>query len=211
MPNLILRIALTGGPGGGKTTFIRTCAQRLFPWHVITVQESATALKSEAASRGVKPQSDSLDFQQQVLIRQIRAEEDALAVAQDCPKPPIVLADRGMFDCAGFVPFPAYEALLQRMALTPSTVLSRYDALIFLRSVAPSGKVALDRFAKSSIDAFAAHVFNVEAALLQYLSSHPNLIVIEPQDNIYGKMRLTEFAITNVAEKLAALCTSTTR
>lgn len=208
MAKSVLRIALTGGPGGGKTTFIKSFADRLNPWCVITLEDSATALKAECAKVGIKHRSDSADFQQQVLHRQLYAEETAFAVAKTCSKPTILLTDRGMFDSVGFVSFSTYQTLLLRMTLTPAKVLARYDAIFFLRSIVPSGKVTLGRFSQPDSGAFVIHVCNVEDILLKHLSAHPNLIVIDPQDTVDEKIRLTKIAVANTAVKLGHNCQS---
>lgn len=196
---------MTGGPGGGKTTFVRNYADRFDRWWTIAIEESATALKAEYTNAETKYRSDSAYFQQQVLHRQLQVEEGAYAAAQACSRPTILLADRGLFDSVGFVPFSTYQELLLRMGLTAVEVVARYDAIVFLKSIVPSGKAKLDRFARPDAGAFAAHVRNVEDILLNHLSAHPNLVVIDPQDTMDEKMRLTRIAVENFVMKAVSL------
>lgn len=204
------RIALTGGPCGGKSTFIQLYPKHLLPWHVITVEESASALKVEAAACSIKFRSNDPVFQQKVLHRQLRAEQTALLEANSRVEQTIVLTDRGMFDSVAFIPFPTYEAQLEILQLTPQSAMARYDAIVFLRSFALFGGAIGNNSGVADLNALQKHVSYVETTLLAHLSPHPNLIVIDAEVNFREKMWQTHRAIASAVDGVVSFARSGT-
>jgi predicted ATPase len=131
-PNGRCRIALTGGPGGGKTTaadlFRREIGDR-----VVIVPESATMLFS-----GGFPRSSEL--------RAVRAAQTAifhvqrnLEDAQSALYPTrILLCDRSTVDGAAYWPGEPHE-FFTHLGTTLHEQLGRYDAVLFFETAAMGG------------------------------------------------------------------------
>ena len=200
MPSSVFRIVLTGGPGGGKSTFVQSHASLRLPILVTTVGESATALKSIVTEQGHKHRSSDIEFQRAVLRHQFDAENLVLAKASKKLKPSVVIFDRGLFDSVGFVPFMTYEALLREISLTPQSVLSRYDAIIFFRSIVPFKNSAIERASESSVAQFTKHVLDVERALLKQLLAVSNLHICQACDDVHEKFVQAERLIQILVE-----------
>lgn len=127
------RIAVTGGPGGGKSTVWRvlTAAQGD---RVLAVPEVATLL-----FRHVFPQVESAPercaVQRAIFRVQEELEQFYLARAQ---ADQVLLCDRGSCDGAGYWP-DGFDAFFSAMGTSWERELARYDAVLFLETAAVGG------------------------------------------------------------------------
>lgn len=127
-----MRIALSGGPGGGKTTaadlFRREIGER-----VVVVPEAATLLFA-----GGFPRSEEAGAQQ-AAQRAIFHVQRNLEDAQSARFPGrILLCDRGTVDGAAYWPDEG-EAYFAEQGTTLEEELARYDAVIFFETAAVGG------------------------------------------------------------------------
>jgi hypothetical protein len=127
-----LRIALTGGPGGGKTTaadlFRREIGDR-----VVIVPESATILFSGGFPREVDtPARRSV---QRAIFEVQRSLEDIQASLYPDR---VLLCDRGTPDGAAYWPDGA-EEYFSAMGSDAATELARYDVVLFFETAAVGG------------------------------------------------------------------------
>lgn len=128
-PNGHCRIALTGGPGGGKTTagdlFRREMGDK-----VVLVPEAATMVFS-----GGFPRVANLEAvhaaQRAIYHVQIHLEEAVMAQHPE----QILLCDRGTVDGAAYWPGGS-EGFFKDIGSSLERELSRYDAVIFFESAA---------------------------------------------------------------------------
>jgi hypothetical protein len=136
MPNVPgngrIRIVLTGGPGGGKTTaadlFRREIGER-----VVVVPEAATLLFAGGFPRSDEP--GALRAAQKAIYHVQRNLEDA----QSARFPGrILLCDRGTLDGAAYWPDDP-EAYFQSLGSSVEAELLRYDAVIFFETAAVGG------------------------------------------------------------------------
>ncbi len=127
-----MRIALSGGPGGGKTTaadlFRREIGDR-----VVVVPEAATLLFAGGFPRTDEP--GALRAAQRAIFHVQRNLEDA----QSARFPGrILLCDRGTIDGAAYWP-DTPEAYFAEQGTTLEEELARYDAVIFFETAAVGG------------------------------------------------------------------------
>lgn len=130
------RIALTGGPGAGKTSSLTFLKKRLQVYGVETfiVNEQATALKKS----GKTPASmgdyafHALLFQNQLAAEQA-AEEQARASAA---KKVLILCDRGLLDSRAYVTAEMFAQYAAFYGLNEEKVRNRYDAVFHLVTAA---------------------------------------------------------------------------
>ncbi|HYP76769.1 MAG TPA: AAA family ATPase [Polyangiaceae bacterium] len=126
------RIAMTGGPGGGKTTaadlFRRELGDR-----VVIVPESATILFGGGFPRPV--QVDARRCAQTAIFHVQRNLEDVQAALYPDR---ILLCDRGTIDGAAYWP-DGNEQYFQAMGTSLQVELARYDAVVFFETAAVAG------------------------------------------------------------------------
>jgi predicted ATPase len=87
------KVALTGGPGVGKTTLLSALAGMGFA----TVEESARAIISERLARGMTPRPDAPAFAREILRRDV---EKYLSQPRT---PAWIFFDRGLIDALGML------------------------------------------------------------------------------------------------------------
>lgn len=132
----VRRIAVTGGPGAGKTTVWRAIADAHGD-RIVAVPEVATLML-----RHVFPPVLS-ERERRALQRSIfRVQHDLEAVheAQLAPGQ-LLLCDRGTPDGGGYWP-EGYEAFSAAMLTTCEAELARYEAVVFLETAA-AGNLAI--------------------------------------------------------------------
>ncbi|MBK6695063.1 MAG: AAA family ATPase [Myxococcales bacterium] len=126
------RIALTGGPGGGKTTaadlFRREVGER-----VVIVPEAATILFGGGFPRAREPAA--VRATQEAIFHLQRKLEDVMASIYPGR---VLLCDRGTVDGAAYWPAggPSFFATL---GTSLHAELERYDAVLFFESAAVGG------------------------------------------------------------------------
>lgn len=129
------RIALTGGPGGGKTTaadFFR----RELGTRVVLVPEAATLLYGGGFPR--YKDLSSIAIAQRVIYQLQRGLEDTQAARY---RERVLLCDRGTVDGAAYWPVElgGPEHFFELLGTTYQSELDRYDAVIFFESAAVGG------------------------------------------------------------------------
>lgn len=130
MPARHFRIALTGGPGGGKTTaadlFRREIGER-----VVVVPESATLLFSGGFPRSDEPAA-RFAAQSAIFHVQRNLEDVQGALYQDR----VLLCDRGTIDGAVYWPAHVNGDFFDYVGTTLEAELARYDAVLFFETAA---------------------------------------------------------------------------
>lgn len=134
----VLKVALTGGPCGGKTTSIKTIEEEFQErgYHVIVVPEAATIL----INSGIRPFGNHglpmYDFQKYVMKLQFQLEEHAEEAAKEIGEKTIVLCDRGLLDDKAYVTDEEYKKLLDKFETTEQDLFNRYDLVMHLVTAA---------------------------------------------------------------------------
>lgn len=126
------RIALTGGPGGGKTTAADLLRRELGS-RIVIVPESATILFA-----GGFPRSQHLEAnraaQRAIFHVQRNLEDVQSALYPDR----VLLCDRGTVDGAAYW-HDGEESFFRALGTTLDAELSRYDAVVFFETAAVAG------------------------------------------------------------------------
>jgi hypothetical protein len=176
-----LRIVLTGGPGGGKTTaadlFRREIGEK-----VVVVPETATMLFSGGFPRVGEPEARAAT-QRAIFHAQVALED-----IQGARYPGrVLLCDRGTIDGAAFWPAEAPQGFFETMNTTLKGELERYDAVIFFESAAV-GDIAIEGGNPTRTES------NAEARLLdmrlrETWSHHPSFYFIPHSSSFFAKLR----------------------
>ena len=126
------RIALTGGPGGGKTTaadlFRREIGER-----VVIVPESATML-----FQGGFPRSPEIHARKSAQMAIFHVQRHLEDVQSALYPERILLCDRGTIDSAAYWP-GGHDEFFALVGTSLTQELARYDAVLFFETAAAGG------------------------------------------------------------------------
>jgi predicted ATPase len=134
---LARRVAISGGPGGGKST-VAAALHREFGERVIVVPEVATHLLG-----GFFPSIDGPDDRRAVQRAIYHVQENLEAVHRArVAEDGVLVFDRGILDGAAYWPDGA-DAFFEKVCGDAQQARERYDAVVFLESAAQGG-LAID-------------------------------------------------------------------
>lgn len=186
------RIVLTGGPGGGKTAILELIRQS-FCEHVHVLPEAASIVFG-----GGFPREDD-DACRRAAQRAIYHVQRELEIAAEGHGPAIVLCDRGTIDGLAYWP-GSQESLWQSVGTTASDEISRYDAVIHLRT--PSLELGYNHqnpVRTESAEAAAA----IDSKILWAWSEHPKRCVVESSSDFLDKAAI---ALNFLREQIPPCC-----
>jgi len=175
------RIALTGGPGGGKTTaadlFRREIGEK-----VVVVPETATMLFLGGFPRRGEPAARAAT-QRAIYHAQVSLEDI------QCAHYPgrVLLCDRGTVDGGAFWPSDAPQGFFETLGTTLERELSRYDAVIFFESAAV-GDISIEggNPARTESNEEARHL---DVRLRELWSTHANFHFVPHTTSFFAKLQ----------------------
>jgi len=189
------RIALTGGPGGGKTTaadlFRRELGER-----VVIVPESATILFA-----GGFPRSNQLDArhaaQSAIFHVQRNLEDTQSALYPDR----ILLCDRGTIDGAAYWP-AGNSGFFHAMGTTLEQELQRYDAVVFFETAAAAG-ISIEGGNPIRNETL-SQAAELDRRLRELWSQHPRFWLVPHSASFFQKLSCGLSILQSIVTKLQA-------
>ncbi len=188
------RIALTGGPGGEKTTaadlFRREIGER-----VVLVPEAATIL-----FQGGFPRSNEAHprrFAQTAIFHVQRHLEDVQAALYPGR---VLLCDRGTIDGAAYWPGDAHD-YFHAVSTTLAAELRRYDAVIFFESAAVGG--ASIEGGNPVRNESIAEAVALDGKLRALWARHPRFILVPHNSSFFKKISFGLAALESMVALLA--------
>ena len=175
----LCRIALTGGPGGGKTT-AADMLRREIGDRVVVVPESATMLFG-----GGFPRSDELEARMaaQRAIFHVQRNIEELQSARFPGR--VLLCDRGTVDGAAYWPASAGDFFAE-FDTTLEDELARYDAVLFFETAAV-GDFSIETGNPVRTESNAEAVA-LDSRMRELWSQHPNFVLIHHNHSFMAKL-----------------------
>ena len=183
------RIALTGGPGAGKTAVIEL-VRRLLCDHIHVLPEAASIVFGGGFPRGT---SSAQRRAEQRAIFFVQRELEATADEEPLE---IVLCDRGTVDGGAYWPGPT--DLWSSVGTTLDEQLARYDAVIHLRTPALGYNHSNPLRIESAAE---AHV--IDERIAELWSRHPRRFEVCAETDFLTK---ATHAIKILCDELPASC-----
>jgi len=180
-PERCRRIALTGGPGGGKTT-AADLFRREIGDQVVIVPEAATILFQGGFPRSLE--SRAMNFAQTAIFHVQRNLEDVQSALYPGRT---LLCDRGTVDGAAYWPGGDGDYFAS-VNTTLETELRRYDAVIFFETAAVGG-ASIEGGNPIRHESLSEAV-ELDARLRTLWSGHPRFIHIPHHPSFFKKISL---------------------
>ncbi len=188
-----IRIVLTGGPGGGKTTaadlFRREIGDR-----AALVPEAATLLYGGGFPRPADPEG------RRALQRAIYHVQANLEDVQARLHPErILICDRGTIDGAAYWP-DGDGAFFEAVGTTEAAELARYDAVIFFETAAAGGGSIEGNNPTRTENA--AQAIALDRALRDAWKRHPRFVMVPHDRSFFKKITFGLAAIESLVAQL---------
>ena len=195
-----LKIALTGGPCGGKSAALCRIEEEFikFGYKVFLINETATELRS----MGISPESMGSVYEYQSKQFELQTTKEDVcgqdALASNAEKI-LIVCDRGLPDNAAYLSMNDYHFILREHSVSRAEALLRYDAVFFLRSAANKSSDLYHAETNPVRTETPKKAIELDEKLLLAWAEHPHLFVIDANDSFDDKMKelltsLTEFA-----------------
>ena len=175
-----LRIVLTGGPGGGKTT-AADLFRREIGEEVVVVPETATMLFMGGFPRVGEPEARAAT-QRAIYHAQVSLED----VQQARYPNRVLLCDRGTVDGAAFWPEEAPSGFFETMGTSLDEQLARYDAVLFFESAAV-GDISIEGGNPTRTEDN-AEARELDVRLRDLWSRHPSFHFIPHSSSFFAKL-----------------------
>jgi predicted ATPase len=188
-----IRVVVTGGPGGGKTTAVDLFRRELMG-QVVVVPESATLLFSGGFPRLGEPNAVRA-AQRAIFEVQRRLEE----VTEAAHPERVLLCDRGTVDGAAY--WPGSEAdFFAAMGTSLEAELQRYDAVLFFESAAVGNhSIAGNNPVRTETHAEAAVL---DRRLRAIWSKHPRFTFVKHRASFFQKITEGFEALSRIVAEL---------
>ncbi|WP_412471302.1 AAA family ATPase [Halobacteriovorax sp. RT-2-4] len=174
-----MKIVVTGGPGGGKTTALDLFKRELVE-DIVIVPEAATSVFQSGVARDKRPEVVK-DIQKMIYDYQVNLE--SIYEKQNPGK--ILLCDRGTLDGMAYWPDEC-GSFFDKINSTYDHELNRYDAVIFFETGASSGgDITSNNIYRSETN---RQAIELDRKLKEIWSVHPNFYFVDSKKSFMDKI-----------------------
>jgi predicted ATPase len=175
-----IRIVMTGGPGGGKTT-AADMLRREIGERIVVVPESATMLFSGGFPRCDEPPARKAV--QRAIFHVQRNIEDLQSARYPTR---VLLCDRGTVDGAAYWPSEDPLEFFAELGTTLERELDRYDAVLFFETAAV-GDLSIETGNPMRTESNREAV-ELDARIRDLWRKHPNFVLIHHNHSFMAKL-----------------------
>eukprot|EP00760_Papus_ankaliazontas_P012488 PhM_4_TR15329/c0_g1_i1/m.60848 len=194
-----VRVCLTGGPCGGKSTALR-CLQdtfRALNFNVFTVPETATIMMGGGLRFGNPDHTTA--FQHLLLRTQLYLEDTFLDVARVAGGPSLVISDRGALDGKAYCTPGMWDDVKRAVQRTEEELRdARYDVVVHLVTAARGAEGFYTLENNETRTETPEHARRLDEAVQHAYLGHPSLYVVDNSGSFDEKMRRVVDVIKSV-------------
>ncbi len=200
-----IKITVTGGPSGGKTTLLESL-KREFAKDIAIVPEAASILYRGGFPRGATPEA-RVCVQLAIFHTQLNLEE----FVRHTRASPLMICDRGSLDSIAYWPFPE-DHFYKSIGSSQDRELQRYDWVIHL-DTAPM--TDYDETNPIRTESF-AEAMTLNDRVKEAWRKHPRRVIIPGQTDFLTKMTLATTVVQSIqlgesVEKIQQLIAASTK
>jgi predicted ATPase len=187
-------VAVTGGPGAGKTAVLELAVRSLCE-HVAILPEAATIVFGGGFPR--HQTHPGLRAAQRAIYR-VQREVEALVIEER--QVAVALCDRGTVDGLAYWPDPP-DTFWAAVGSTLETELGRYHAVIHLRTPAPAQGYHTDPIRNEP----AARAAELDGRIAEAWRNHPHRFLVDAETDFTAK---ADRALELIRNEMPACCAS---
>lgn len=201
---MIHRIALTGGPCGGKSTALPLLAKhfREQGLKVYTTPEMATLFHEHGVHLKLDPPGYQKALEDGAFQVQWELEEAFARLARQVDsKPALMLHDRGLTDLAAYATPEMWEEIVSSRGFTSHTVKLRYDMVLHLTTTAIGAEQFFTNENNPARQCTPALAAMLDRKSLSVWTGHPRHVEIDNSTDFDGKMKRAIAEVENYLSK----------
>jgi thymidylate kinase len=189
---MIFRIALTGGPAGGKTTALPLIANNLREngYDVYTVPEIPTLFHANGVLLKLEPPDYHLSLELAAFSVHYEMETSFWHLARCRQKPSIILTDRGLVDLKAYCASEEmWEKVTSSKGLMPESILKYYYDLVLHFETTANG--AEEHFTNENNPARQCNpelARTLDKKTLNVWDGHPNRVILDNSTDFQNKV-----------------------
>lgn len=176
--NSLVKVAITGGPSGGKTTLIEALKKELGQRCAI-VPEAASILYRGGFPRYKDPKT-IVHAQRAIYVTQFELEAMISYVSQKS----LIVCDRGSLDSAAYWPASADIDFFTALGTSKEKELARYDWVIHLDTAAADDYDSSNPIRTETYQ----EAWDLNARIKQAWEGHPRRVIITHNEDFLSKM-----------------------
>ena len=186
----IYKIALTGGPCGGKTTGL-SYIEREFAkmgYKVVIIPESATEIILSGLNKNAY--TTNYNFEKNILSLQQAKEELYLNACKNLPYEKVLLVcDRGTMDCKSFMTNEEFNAYLKEFNTSEIALRDNYDAVFHLLTAAKGAEQFYTLENNLARSETIEQARDNDTKTIEAWTGHPHFRIVDNSTNFEGKMK----------------------
>lgn len=191
--NAQIKVAITGGPSGGKTTLIETLKKDLGQKCAV-VPEAASILYRGGFPRHKEPQA--VTYAQIAIFHTQHALEDMICTLN---KKSLVVCDRGTMDSLAYWPGSEID-FFNRVRSTRAQELARYEWIIHLDTASLDYYDTSNPIRTENFD----EAWNLNTKIKDAWSGHPRRLIIKHNTDFITKITTSLSVIRAILENKSA-------
>ena len=205
----VKRIALTGGPCGGKSSSLKAFTKVLKANNVdvYCVPEIPTILMTgNCQYPGIEGDTHKLfEFEAGLIQLQIQAEDSFIRIARSTGRDSVVVMDRGLLDVAAYLPKELWTRILQANGYTEQGFASRYDMVLHLVTAANGAEKFYTTANNAARTETAEQARALDDKMQACWSAHNNLKVVpNPVGGFADKMAMATGFVSDLTKGMGS-------